>query len=430
MQNDAHVTDAKDGRTQKAGRRLLSAALALALLLALFAAAPGSAASADTGDQAKEWRDIVDVLAGEGYTIALRADGRVLFAGDADSEAGQRIARWEHIVRLDRQGWGDYIIGYREDGGVRLDSLQDWELYRYTDFWKDEDFTAWTDVKQLIVEDCFCLGLTNKGTVLTLCTEPDYLPAMRVIASWTGVQQLATDGFALVAGLKADGSVLTAALTEENLEMKRYWDEQCASKDVRELTTCGWGLLALRKNGTVIGMYDDQKWANIESLYVASDSMFGLRKDGTVAAGIEMGDPRIREVSTWTNIAALGFDCTGWARYVPVGLCRNGTIRAVTRDYDDKSPYGAWNFTGWSDVVKLYSGTNFTIGIRSDHTVLVTGGEFGALDYLDEIARWTDIQAIYAAASDSEEDHIVGLKTDGTLVAAGDNSRGQCQVSR
>jgi hypothetical protein len=49
---------------------------------------------------------------------------------------------------------------------------------------------------------------------------------------------------------------------------------------------------------------------------------------------------------------------------------------------------------------------------------------------LDEIAGWTDIRAIYFIAFPREEypSHIVGLKTDGTLVAAGDNSLGQCDV--
>ena len=59
--------------------------------------------------------------------------------------------------------------------------------------------------------------------------------------------------------------------------------------------------------------------------------------------------------------------------------------------------------------------------------MLVTGGEFGTLDYLDEIARWTDIRAIFFGGGEYT-DHIVGLKTDGTLVAAGNNSQGQCEV--
>ena len=55
--------------------------------------------------------------------------------------------------------------------------------------------------------------------------------------------------------------------------------------------------------------------------------------------------------------------------------------------------------------------------------LLATGGQFGTREYLDEIAEWKDIVSVSIA-----EDHIVGIKADGTLVAAGDNHHGQCNV--
>ena len=110
-----------------------------------------------------------------------------------------------------------------------------------------------------------------------------------------------------------------------------------------------------------------------------------------------------------------------------MGLRYDGTIAAVTQA--DGSPYGEWDFNGWGDVRRLFSGTDFTLGLREDGSVLVTGGEFGTLDYVSQISRWNNISWIYPAEGEYNTDHIVGLKTDGTLVAAGDNSFGQCDVS-
>ena len=84
--------------------------------------------------------------------------------------------------------------------------------------------------------------------------------------------------------------------------------------------------------------------------------MFGLRRDGTVAVDQEASqwDDRIARVGEWTHIKELGFDITGIARYVPVGLREDGTVCAIT-EYEDGEPYGWWDFTGWRDVQKLFS---------------------------------------------------------------------------
>lgn len=69
-----------------------------------------------------------------------------------------------------------------------------------------------------------------------------------------------------------------------------------------------------------------------------------------------------------------------------------------------------------SDVLAV--GSAHTVALRSDGTVLAAGdNSFGQCNVSD----WTNIVAITAGAY-----HTVGLKADGTVVAVGDNSRGQC----
>ena len=62
-----------------------------------------------------------------------------------------------------------------------------------------------------------------------------------------------------------------------------------------------------------------------------------------------------------------------------------------------------------------------TVGLRRDGTVLAAGDDsFGQC----EVSGWTDVTAVAAGAW-----HTVGLRSDGTVLAVGRNSENQCDVS-
>ena len=70
---------------------------------------------------------------------------------------------------------------------------------------------------------------------------------------------------------------------------------------------------------------------------------------------------------------------------------------------------------------KIAAGWDHTVGLKVDGTVVAAGSnDAGQCNVRD----WTDIVSIAAGSY-----HTVGLKADGTVVAAGDNGRGQCDVS-
>ncbi len=70
---------------------------------------------------------------------------------------------------------------------------------------------------------------------------------------------------------------------------------------------------------------------------------------------------------------------------------------------------------------RLAVGFYHTVGLKRDGTVLATGrNSEGQCD----VSGWTGITAVACGAY-----HTVGLKSDGTLVATGRNSEGQCDVS-
>ena len=73
------------------------------------------------------------------------------------------------------------------------------------------------------------------------------------------------------------------------------------------------------------------------------------------------------------------------------------------------------------DIVQVVAGGYHTVGLKSDGTVIAMGNNAsGQCD----VGDWEDIIQVAAGGY-----HTVGLKSDGTVVAAGDNSNGQCAVS-
>lgn len=82
----------------------------------------------------------------------------------------------------------------------------------------------------------------------------------------------------------------------------------------------------------------------------------------------------------------------------------------------------------WNDVVTISTGDNYIVGINSDGTIPVYG------HYNSFVLEWPNIVAIsaggfYTGLASSDTYHIVGLKSDGTVVAEGPNSYGKCNVS-
>lgn len=89
-------------------------------------------------------------------------------------------------------------------------------------------------------------------------------------------------------------------------------------------------------------------------------------------------------------------------------------------EYQDANERSRALWKKFSDVSLDANGVN-TIGLKSDGTAIAVGNnEYGQCN----VSEWKDIIAIAAGGC-----HMVGLKSDGTVVAAGDNEDGQCNVS-
>lgn len=92
-----------------------------------------------------------------------------------------------------------------------------------------------------------------------------------------------------------------------------------------------------------------------------------------------------------------------------VALKQNGTVCPA-----DIAP-------DWKDIVAVSAGEKHVVGLKSNGTVVAVGDNYyGQCNVSD----WKDIIAIYAGYS-----HTVGIKADGTVVAVGFDTWGQCDVS-
>ena len=157
----------------------------------------------------------------------------------------------------------------------------------------------------------------------------------------------------------------------------------------------------------------------------------GLKTDGTVVAVGWNGSEQCK-TNDWRNIVAISA-----SHGHTVGLKANGTVVAVG---DDKV-YGQcktqeWN--GWKDIVAVFAVANLTIGVKSDGTAVVAGKTYeDSFSFKLDINDWQNIVAISSHFSYQSRDdislgvrNVVGLKSDGTVVAIGADYKGSCKKTR
>lgn len=148
----------------------------------------------------------------------------------------------------------------------------------------------------------------------------------------------------------------------------------------------------------------------------ADYATFGLCDDGTV-----MASSLINGFFTWERKSSVCIP--GWHDIIAIsgggntsvaGLKKDGTV--VLYDCD-----GISLSSNWKDIVQISMGRGHLLGLKRDGTVLAAGkndkGQCG-------VSGWTDIVHVSAGALFS-----VGVKADGSVVAVGDNEAGQCDVS-
>ena len=188
----------------------------------------------------------------------------------------------------------------------------------------------------------------------------------------------------------------------------------------------GYSIVGLKTDGTVAFLYtngngisaDAQKeiagWKNITRIAGGGGYLLGVKDDGTV---VTAGDPStpVLNVKNWTDIREIGTDA-----FMTFGLNSENTLFATEQSSlcMNRKKAAALSMHGPSKVLLRTDGTlDFSYNFYSD-------GEWV------EARGWSNIVQVDMDGSGSAEfEQVIGLKSDGTLLASGNNDYGQCNVS-
>lgn len=175
------------------------------------------------------------------------------------------------------------------------------------------------------------------------------------------------------------------------------------------------------------GQCDLETWKNVISIDTYSCLTIGLMENKKVdVSGVYDNNKKV-DVAQWENI----IDIAAGEQFV-VGLTEDGFV--VGEGLNHK---GQVTFEDWKNekIVAIDAGWEFTVGLTENKKLLFTGvSDIQKADFEKNHENWKDVVNISAGGGEPSEKrrgagHTVGLKSDGTVVAVGDNTWGQCDIS-
>ena len=281
----------------------------------------------------------------------------------------------------------------------------------------------------------FWIGLKNDGTVVATGTDTF---GQQDVDHWTDIVEVAAISCASI-GLRADGTVVTAGEpnsknSREILEEVQNWTGIVSI--VTYIDNHGDSIFGLRKDGTVVyaGVisFDPSiidQWTDVVDLCL-EEHLLGLRMDGTVVAAAAKQSEKDYgqcQVASWENIISL--DAASFRRSHTMGLQADGSVQftgAIPTNGWKMSPYHG-QVEGWTDIIDVCG----PVGLHADGTVSVypedamypITGETSGL-WKDAVKDWEGVVALRGGIST-----IYGLKADGTVLAAGTMGNGALNVS-
>lgn len=165
-------------------------------------------------------------------------------------------------------------------------------------------------------------------------------------------------------------------------------------------------------------------WEEIISVDAYGIYTIGLRKDGTVNVAGNLNEEQEKKILKWEHIV----DVAAGERYV-VALKNDGTVEAEGHNGD-----GQCEVDSWESVIDIDTGWRFTVGLTEKGELLFAGHAKELIaDYNANKDEWKDVIKISASGGEPGGKgrgggHVVGLKSDKTLVAIGDIDWGQCDI--
>lgn len=214
-------------------------------------------------------------------------------------------------------------------------------------------------------------------------------------------------------GLRDDGTLVATG------------SNACGQGDVSDWkhvtsVSCGYRhTAALLENGRVLatgsnknGQCNTSDWEDISSVYAALDCTFALKKDGTV---LSAGAARYGcDISEWREIEELivseGTVSATWNGGVTLaGRKKDGTVLTTGFNANPKHGTKCWHTEDWKDIVSVSSHGEHLLGLKKDRTVVAAGpNDKGQCN----VSEWQDIIGIYGGYGSVS----AGIRSDGHVV--------------
>lgn len=212
-------------------------------------------------------------------------------------------------------------------------------------------------------------------------------------------------------GKTAEAALAFAAMGEKTRSME-LWAQVAQRKVIDAELYLG---IAIRKDGTVAHSdsklyfeYDLSDWSGIVDVAASDNYLFGLRKDGTVAS-YGTGSTKFN-VSGWTDVVEIDA-----SPITAAALHYDGTVSLTGNIGQAASNQSMKEAEEWTGIVSIVVGSTHIAGLKADGTVVAAGSNsYGQCD----VQGWTDIVAIYGGSHET-----IGLKADGTVVYTGSGSK-------
>ena len=170
-----------------------------------------------------------------------------------------------------------------------------------------------------------------------------------------------------------------------------------------------------------LGDYKDSADLRNESVYEKATALLASGDyDGAIAAFEALGD--YKDSSAMLVESANAKEYAQAEKLLAQGQTAEAAVAfAKIAEYEDarERSFELWDTMAARET--LAAGYNHTVGLKADGTV-VAAGSYSSGQY--DVSGWRDIVAVAAGIF-----HTVGLKADGTVAAAGWNDDGQCDVS-
>lgn len=276
---------------------------------------------------------------------------------------------------------------------------------------RERSMEIWAQITQrktIFAGGCLALAITNDGAVLYTGRAFDNQES---VSSWKDIVDLGA-GVDFCVGLRKNGTVAAAG-----------WNlyGQCEVSDWYDIVSVATGYahtVGLRADGTVVavgnnysGQCEVSEWTDIIAIAAGNKQTVGLKKDGTVVA-VGFNDDGQCAVSGWSDIVKIS---AAWTH--TVGLKADGTAVATGWNY-----YNQCDVSEWNNLIDITAYTQ-TVGLKTDGIIVSTGT--GSNEYeQSDVSEWTDVISISTG-----DTFTMGLRSNGTVLATGSNDYGQCDVS-